>query len=1519
MSMSIKEMAQQIGARANVPPELVEAQMLHETGNRTSRLANEDHNYGGVTAVEGMKFAGNTAFAHFDSDEEWVDYFSWLLPRFGVSGITDMWEYVHTLKANGYFTDSEDNYYNGMASFAGGSAPSQSLSFFGDLLGGSNVGYGTAFTSKEVADAESAYRALHEGYPEEPKSFLGYLADNFLDSVKHTGFGEFASSLYSRFAYGTGFTDRVTPVTQEDVEYTKAALPDDEELQKFCLLNATNTEELHYIVSKKQEELKQRKAFENWRQNRANAFEKVASYAVGAAGTLIDPLLLIPVGGELKAAQIIGRLGSIATNAGKIKSIATAAANFAFKHPKITERGLNTLVSGTKNAGVMTADLKAREAFGGQKVTTSDYALAATGAYLGTALIHAFGGLKGKVAENATREADKLETYSIGTLGDLERARNETLGEALKLHDSTFGSVANSKIYNKLEKGKRVVAMKAEDATALVKRLGGRELPKEVKAFYVPNEDYVMLLTDRIDPKEVNNVLAHEFAVHSTLKNTVLPEDYKRLMDTVGKLSEKRGNKLNAARDLSGSYDPEETLAYAIEHDMLPKDVLKKLVKAVNRGMREKYAKEGLPFTKMNNASVKELLEAQASIPRLGDYEVFLNPDGSTAFGGLRFSKESTLNPANLLNYIANPNDIKEVTQHDLPKLCRTISRWLEQGIYGQGINSVSNTQRKYTAMLWDDARGRGLGEYAEGLGMSAETYKMRMVQQLSLPFVKFANLRSKWLLLNGSDTMWRRWGNKANHYFNDLAIRRFNTKYGGATSEPLYDVPKEIDEAADIIKEFYDNAARLMKDGKNPLVDSGWQGVDFEFTRRSNQQLVHDFKGLFNEPEEARNFLIGYFHKAVTPEKFEVCRAKLQRDNIAANKKIEEKNLEIEAYNKEHPDTPKKLKPLKPTTISDAMVQKYYDDAIPEAVDNILSDTINELGQDAIGALGELKFLKKRVPIDTSLAVPLRRNGAADIQFSFDNNLRDMDLDRIWTSYINRASGEQALLQVFNNEQHLTNTLKKIQKNYDDAVKAGFINLSDAQRGFKNFENAIRELRGLPPADDMGLSHAEAAVRVLRNMTYAMRGSMMGLNQLAETSSTIAYGGMSQLFHSLPWVGKWVDNIRYGKESAEALREVVDQVFCESLEKQIWSMNPTDYAIRKAFTREDDLIGKGLIWAGDLANIAGKITSTINMLPKLTDYMMRGMRAQTIMDSIHWAAGKEFSALRNPFSESKLKAAHVSPADAIEIQKDINKYVSKNTDGTLKKLDVTKWQAESPYTFNQWYDLVQHQTERALVVSNRQGNKNLLKSRSQYTQMLFQFKDFTLRSINSQSMRALTARDLDDAMATTLSVMSNLAVWAARGGLGYLSYLGANKVLGGDNSDSEKYWDNYFNMDNLTRAALFRSTMIGSPLSFINDIAEATVGASTIRTSVNRSANKTPESVADVVSNFVKQIPSLDTLSTPMKAFVTTCEHLGNDKAMTKKDVKALINVLPLPNIIPVTTFINHMVNTSNYPDKRR
>ncbi|WP_196599118.1 hypothetical protein [Pectinatus frisingensis] len=1387
---------------------------------------------------------------------------------------------------NGWSCNWEQNHWD--IDFSGSDSRDQQSGFTGNLFNSMMAAFGDDATNHMYSGQHDVQTIDYhtDDYKSSP-SFWSALASNFMDSATTTGFADAAQSLWGNLFHSTNHFGAVSNITADDVKYVKEALAGDSDTQKFCLLNGRDSEEVRWLVNQKLVDKRRQAEVASWRAGNQNTLTRFAVSAAGAAGYLADPINLLPVGEAYKGLTMIGRIGEALYDTSKAARIASVAAR----------TGIDAAIATTVDNGL-------KEKFGGEH---PEYGWSAAQAFLGGAVLGSVGGLFGalkggsKYAEDVAKVADTTETKGMMSAVDLDTSKvsSETIGAAQKIHDADFGKTVDSPYYKKLEANNRVIAASYEDARKLVSQAAGIELPKATKAFYVPNEDYTMLIKDNIKSTEVDNVLAHEFGVHAGLQKVIGDEAYTKLMDDIGVKSNKDGTVWNQARRKSGSYDPEETLAYAVENDMLPKGFTNKVSSLVNKGFKS----EGIS-AKVTPDKIKDMLSLQADAAREASSGIHYNPDGSTAFAGIKYSKDNLLN-ANMFDAFYNlEKPVTKVTQGGLPKwFPKFLGKAMDMGASGTAINSAANVIRAIAPSLWDDARGRGLGFCKT---ISAETNKERLSHLMYTPYIKYVNARQNWCLNHKS------MGQAAQMAFDKLATLAYNAKYAGNKANIPTEFDKEVMEAVNHMKSLRDLQIELGKRsatdvGSNAdnLIDKDWEPLDHELWRQTDNDLRMQFLGHFNTYEEGLNALTDYYK---TFAKTDVIKDKLQRVKEQENAKIQEANDKIPEGSKREPQE------LIDTKVTDEEVKAWLDEHAQTAANYMLKGNMDSTIKQNINQLGALSFLKERIPLDTTGVMQM---GSKDnpFEFSFDNNLRDYNMDSIVQKNISRFAGEASIKNVFGTEKGLRDFLEQAKKELKMASDNGSINRRTADSNYKAVENGIYELRGMKPnADVMG--KFGALCRIFRNISYAKNGANMGFAQLGELGGTMAYGGAAQLAHVFEPLGKFVDKCRWGKLKQEEADDIEKNIFGSTIESQIFNMNYGDRVIRDALTQNNSLVNKALTMAGDMSANLGKLTSSVNMLPKMTDAMLRGMRTQSIVDSMDWAFGKTFSKTRNPFSAAKLKASHISSKDAEDIKAALQKYGDNSKDNF--KLDYNQWQQDDPQTFMKWYGMMQTQTERGILSGSRLGNKAIFKDANPLFQMMMQFKDYNLRACNAMTLRALTAKDLDDGMATALSIITNTASYAARAGLMYSMY----KASGMDD-EAQKYYDNMFSEANLMRAAAFRSTFIGSPLSIPNDIGEAMqlpyFNGGSIRTTVDRkgtTGKETPDNVGDAIGNFVSQAPALKEAGAPLDA-LRYFYNASNNEA-NKRDFRKALQALPVPNLMPFNAYINHVVDQSGYPDKR-
>lgn len=1378
--------------------------------------------------------------------------------------------------------------------------------FTGGFLSATNAPFDNA-TNRRMHGNENPVQVDLEGTEEklEDWGYLEGLVKTFWNSATTTGFSDLAQTLWGHTMHtGKWWWEQKDERTEDDVAYVKKYLGNDEkDIQTNILLTARDREELEWLVNQRIVEQNREQQIQNWKEKNDGTLSSIASFTAGLTGAFLDPTILLPIGEAAAGVKILSRFGTAIRDVAKAREVAAITARTTYDLAK----------AHAPLAGQSVLNDYLKQTFGGRKV---DYLGDAAVTVIGGAVLGALGHgavklwKNGKLGnkpytENVIKEADRIETQGLmGTAGlDRELIRNETIGRMKTLHDSNFGKTIKSAVYDKLEGNGRIVATTYDKAKDLMYKLSGRELPETAKAFYIPNEDYMVLLTDRIkDPvNETERLLAHEMGVHASLMQSLGKEEYANLMNEVTRLADIDGHSFNQIRRAHDTYDPEEIFAHAVEEGALPN----KITTTIQKGMNRVFGTEGYTH-KITNDDVLLMLKQQAENTRgLGLEGFHFNDDGTTVFGGVRFSTGNLANPQLWADYIKIDPELRNISQGDLPVLLRRVTQKMEQGYVGTMIDSKSNTARKFANLLFQDTRGRGQGNQ---LSISAEDIKDRLVRQLNVPYLEMASVRREWMGKNGAHIP-----NRAKQLcFDELVTLRYNEKYAGHTGSPLGEMPEEVETAVDAIYKYRQKQVELGKrsssdvGSKNDdLVDHDWYPTDDELWRLVALDKRQAFLGKFNKTSEAEEALTEYVRMAADRDKI---KESLLRDIVMKNKKIERKNEDLRA--KGIQEIPKE-----PEFVSDAQVEEWLEKAIPNGVHTMLYGSMDQLSKNAIAEVGKLNFLGQRIPMDTSKILVMNKGKGNEFQFSFDNNLRDFDLDKIIQRNTRRFAGEAALKAVFNSTEDLNRFLENVQKELKIAVESGAANKSTLNT-YQDIEQGIYELRGMRPQEEQ-LGKAGILARMGMMLSYVKNGVNMGISQLGELAGTMGYGGWHQLFAILPSTARLMGDIKYGKVGNQILSDADAFLFGESLEAHIWDINYADTVTRDALTEKGSLINRALITAGDKLNMLSKATSTLNMLPKMTDTMYREMRKTTMMDAIHWANGKEFSRFRNPFSKAKLKGAHVSDQEAEAIKEALRKYTKLDNKGEPSEFNYEAWMNEDPVSFTKFYGLIQTQAERAIVNGARIGSKNLTKESNFFTRIMFQFQDYTLRAINGQTLRGLTARDADDAIAATLSIITNTAAYALRCGL----YYGMLKAAGLTDK-AEEYYDRMFNKGRFASAAATRSSFIGPIPSLANNVYEAVSGSPSVRSTVNINrgiyGKQQERDFSDKAGDFFAQIPAVKVVTDYPTVLGNDIYKLANGEQWTKRDLHNTINLIPFAqNFIPLSVFITKFINESNLPDK--
>ncbi len=1453
----------------------------------------------------------------------------------GINGGTKAGDaFINFCHSNGWSVNWEDDHWD--IDFSGHDKRDQQAgdhSRLGDAKGSTLLGMALA-ASINAGHASEWLPFLPQQDPQpgiqKPPTLWEMMRSNFWDEFTSTGTASVVKHLWGALFYNdyniTQNSGKPYQVTQDDIDYVKASLPGDKDAQRWILYNAYDRKNMEYMVNQKRAEQKRAADLERWRAVNSWNLQDFMVRIAGGFGAILDPINLIPLGEAASGAKLISRIGPGITNIAKAKAIAKYAAEM-----------------GLKQAAINTVDDALKDKYGGQK---PNYTMDAAMAFIGGSTVAALGGWSAVRKQSATmkkivRDAEALEDtgmmHAAGVLtpeesgmvrkasdmtaDDLKKIQNETFSEASKLHDKAWGETARktSKFYDTLERNKKVVATTKEKAQELFKRLTRKDLADDVDAFYVPNEDYTIVLTD--SPKVQTNldkVLAHE-AMHGGLKDTLGDKGYTKAMDAIREHLKDTKSAFYKAAQKAGTMEPEEVLGQMIEDGTLPKGGKSSFLKKLQTSINKRLEAQGFRKNTLSQDDVADVIQKSIKRARREAGDIHFNADGSTAFAGVKFSKDNILNPQNIMATYDLEKDIPKISHGEMPKPLASFAKKLEtftpfETFFTQAKNSQSPTMRRLADMVLQDAsmRGRVITN-----AMNMEEHKKNILQRLTAPIMDYLDARSDYL---GKFKLMT--SNSSRKEFDKMVYMYYNAVNAGNKFGVVLDkVPAEVKKAAESIMKYKRLQEEIGRESSSAIgsayknmIDKAWYSVDDELWRNVDSDKVVTFLSSFvdtkdkSATKQVQEFLSAYIDKYA---KRDVIKERLVRDNKVLISNTPDAKL-TEGFLKAHPTNVKDIS----DEVVEAWLNKHKKGAIHQWMQGFY-DT-SKMAKKGDAAVGRLSYLQSRIPMDTT-GIMKRRIGDQVVDFSFDKDLRSFDLEHIMLNNMNRFAGESAMQAAFGSTANYDRLINKAARELDSAVANHAMNRGTAENIKDNFRHAVYEIRGLQdPYRKSNTGALEGISHILRGYAYMKNGANMGFNQFGEMGGSLAYGGAGQLFQLFQPLGKLVNDIRYGKELSREVAEELEPILMgKALESNIWSRSFEDGMIAKNFNRKGSIFDFGMRHIANAVNEMGRVTSSMNMLAKTTDNMIRGMRIQSIIDSMRAANGQwsKFMTARNPWSKAKLRAAGITDGEWSKILSGIKEHTLFTEAGRLKGLDYAAWKAADPVSFAKWTNWVQQSADRAIIDGSSVGNKALLKNKGPLTQLLFQFKDFSLRSLHGQTIRAAGARDADDFLAAALGVATNVGAYAGRAALLAGAYEAA-----GMHDKAKEVKERMLSNDTLMRAAITRSAIIGTLPSFGNDLYESLFNVTSVRTTVDQSNNMSADkpnkpirikSPQDIAGRMVTQLPAVKEAINPLWAVLTAKQQKGIDERYARK----LMQILPIQNWIPFTVMSEKLLREQHLP----
>lgn len=1488
-------------------PNLIWAQWYHETGGFTSELFRTGNNLGGFTTTEDMgddwrQPDGDLWYRPFSSREEGARFAGAYLANYvenGIADATDPVSYAQALKNGGYYGASVEEYASGLTSALGVSPDFQVFEEAHPI--------GPWGETPAPIPEDNRHPSYFERTWEETK-------DKFIDNAVDDGAWAVLRNLWANInASGVShFLDTYNP-SQEEVEMVKRELPDTDTqgnkiagalaAQEYVLTHASSAEALQELLHMKQEDM-QRRA-------RVSQMEYGLSTLGSIVGALFDPVTIVAAGVSGGTA-LLAKAGKVAALTKKISllkkqmrvsSAITGMDNFAIQ-------------CGTKVAlgsAVATTNRWAAKNYGGWE---PDYASAA---FLGGAIGGAIGlagrlrkaGVRGKKINALEDTIEQTKRTIVAQAEDYVSPmshKGQVVDYLSKVNQRRLAD--GSKEAQELMDANKLFIVSREHAEKLA-AYNGISLDKKAVAFTDKASGVSVLLSDKVTPKNIKGLVAHEVGVHQGLQHIMPESSYKQLLNTV---QQKMQTSKDPAWQIAAKQadNPEEALAYWVEHSFNKKEKFWQRLKKniTNKEATDEELKDLIIRGVQNEINNKQVVTPLA--------------DGSNVVMDIHYSKNNMLTPVHE-TFMDTKGAVSKENKHwylDFLGLHFSPGEWLEAGwlpgtLYGKLSSSRLPRLREAANILLHDAQMRGHERF--GMTQSTEDIKRFMQDRWLSMYNDFMDDRIKYTVKTYGHVGALR--NKYINKVNEDIVKCYNLLNENCAALGKIDTLSKY--PAEIV-----SLARRMKAIRKDMMEFGAaEGEKLGGRKGTGAYLSHD--GLFNDDEFYRIVdmdkmydYVGahYYGGAKGWDKFQDMLTDYAKRN--ANRKVIRAQLEHKAkqdfdiarlqYNSK-PHGPKDVPPVK-TDVTDEAVDAWIEENAKDWAfgirDRHMSD-MEFMDGDVSTFRDSMASFNHRFPMDTSAEMDIG-NG---VTFCFDRDMRDFDIDKIMPQMINRMSGDVALHATFGEggtKDFLDTCAQELEKSKHILGKGGAERQKDALR------RSIQMIRGVGDYNTADMKNWNLLSNMIRKHSYANVGGNMTFAQTGEIGSMVAYSGFHSLLSGIPVFGKTLARGWRHMSNGElaSIAEAAEKhLKGESIATKAWHMSSsmTNRAFSQTMAHNDDGSRTLLSTVADSAykwtHRESLLTSTVNQMTKLTDTMEQESRISAITDLIDWANGKTFSAFRNPVSAKKLKAAGVS--DTVSMKRDIKKYLDVPQDQVSTSMD--KWMQESPDTFTLWRQLVRNQSLRS-IQQQTIGNTGYLKDANWYTKLFFQFKDFTFRTINGQMMRALQSHEVDDGMALMFSMGTNaMTYYGLTVARGYAMYPN-------DTAKRDAFFDRNLTPQRLALAGLTRASFM-SILSVGTDVAEMFTDFQGFRTTVDNTYKKprSDMSVSGKLGKAIGQAPAIGVLDKTAYG-VTGAYDLATHQGDTR-DFDNLMRSLPLGSwwaMVGVSSLIKDKVNIKKPKTKK-
>lgn len=429
------------------------------------------------------------------------------------------------------------------------------------------------------------------------------------------------------------------------------------------------------------------------------------------------------------------------------------------------------------------------------------------------------------------------------------------------------------------------------------------------------------------------------------------------------------------------------------------------------------------------------------------------------------------------------------------------------------------------------------------------------------------------------------------------------------------------------------------------------------------------------------------------------------------------------------------------------------------------------------------------------------------------------------------------------------------------------------------NLQFTFDRLMGLPQEDFSPLNKSLEMWRSF-NVIRLMGGAVF--NQFMEFGQVVGSMGWKTALSSIPELRKLSRDMTTGK---------VDNEILNHLENTIGGAG-SELIARMDFKASDDWVrhkgdSKYNQWLDKVDNGLRSFSSGILKYTGMTPLMVQQKRVHSVALVNHFvniANGKPVARFLN---KERLAWMGLDEAAYQQVLNNLKQY-STTKKGMFQdvtdKLNFEKWSKEDPENYSKFLTAI-HRESRRVIQENDLASMVPIMGKS-IAQTMFQFQNFTFQAWNKQMMFAANHQD----MATVSTIMHS-------GILGTLAYMGRTNLqaAGMDGDQRKDFLEKRMNNKQIIANGFGRVAQ-ASMVPQLFDIISPYPMFSGLRTTSD---------VSSLASN-----PTISAINSLVSMKKIIKNGLSDESQTTRADARAWGRLLPLNNVVPISTILNRMTN---------